>query len=83
MSERFFEEGKKNYETTENNVKLAALNAMRHMMLVQIGKGSTYPSLDLEDVNLILTVAGLPVIVPSEVDVPELKAIKINKEEEE
>ena len=83
MSDRFFEEGKKNYETPENNVKLAALNAMRHMMLVQIGKGSTYPSLDLEDVNLILTVAGLPVIVPSEVDVPELKAIKINKEEEE
>ena len=83
MSDRFFEEGKKNYETPENNVKLAALNAMRHMMLVQIGKGSTYPSLDLEDVNLILTVAGLPVIVPSEVDVPELKEIKINKEEKE
>ena len=67
MSERFFEENKK-YETPENNVKLAALNAMRFMMLMQIGKGASYPCLDLDDVNIILTVAGLPVIVPGEVN---------------
>lgn len=76
MSERFFEtEDKRNYETPENNVKMAALKAMRHMMLVQIGKGSTYPSLDLEDVNLILTVAGLPVIVPGEINKKEVEVI--------
>lgn len=68
-------------ETPETNVKNAALNCMRHKMLVQIGKGSAYPSLDLEDVNEILVVAGLPVIVPNEVNVPELKVIKSKKEE--
>lgn len=74
MSERIF-------ETPENNVKAAALKCMRHKMLVQIGKGSAYPSLDLEDVNEILVVAGLPVITPDEVNVPELKIIKTEKEE--
>lgn len=76
MGERFF-------ETPETNVKGAALNVMRHKMLVQIGKGSTYPSLDLEDVNEVLIVAGLPVIVPEEIKAPELKIIKTEPKKEE
>lgn len=75
MSERFF-------ETPETNVKGAALNVMRHKMLVQIGKGLSYPSLDIDDVNEILIVAGLPVIVPDEIKAPELDVIKVEKEAE-
>ena len=75
MSEMF-------YETPETNVKAAALKVMRHKMLVQIGRGSSYPSLDLEDVNEILIVAGLPVIVPAEIKAPEIDVIKVEKEAE-
>ena len=84
MSERFFETPEKRFENPENNVRAAALRVMRHKMLVQIGKGSGYPSLDLDDVNEILIVAGLPVIIPVEIKAPELKIIKTepNKEEE-
>ena len=69
-------------ETPETNVKAAALKVMRHKMLVQIGRGSSYPSLDLEDVNEILIVAGLPVIVPAEIKAPEIDVIKVEKEAE-
>ena len=75
MGERFF-------ETPETNVKGAALNVMRHKMLVQIGKGLSYPSLDIDDVNEILIVAGLPVIIPDEIKAPELDVIKVEKEAE-
>ena len=76
MSDKFF-------ETPETNIKAAALKCMRHKMLVQIGKGSAYPSLDLEDVNEILVVAGLPVIVPAEAKAKEVDVIKVDKEEPE
>ena len=76
MSERFF-------ETPTTNVTNAAIKLGRHKMLIQIAEGMNHPTLSLNDFNEMLVVAGLPVIVPSEVDVPELKVIKINKEEEE
>ena len=82
MSERFFEAPEKHYETPENNIRAAALRDMRHKMLVQIAKGSAYPSLDLEDVNEILVVAGLPVIVPDEIHAKEVDVIKVDKEAE-
>ena len=80
MSERFFETPEKHYETPETNVKVAALNLARHKMLVQIAKGHTYPSLDIDDLNEVLMVAGLPVIVPQEVNTPELKIIQTSKD---
>ena len=50
----------------------AALLLLRHKMLVRIGKNanSKYdldPELDINDVNEILIVAGLPVIMPDDV----------------
>lgn len=68
------------YETPENNVNWAALKLLRHKMLIEMGKGRTYPTLDVDDVNEILVVAGLPVIVPDELKAPELKIIKLNEE---
>ena len=80
MSNRFFETPE-HMETPETNVKAAALRLMRLKMLVQMGKGSSYPSLDLDDVNEILTVAGFPLITPEELKAPELDIIKVEKEE--
>lgn len=64
-------------ETPTTNVTIAAIKLMRFKMLIEIGKGLSYPSLDIDDVNEILTVAGLPVIVPDEVKAPEVKVIKV------
>ena len=60
-------------ETPETNVKLAALNLLRFKMLTKIGEGSFY--LNEQDVNEVLTVAGLPVIVPGELNKKELEVI--------
>lgn len=74
----------KQYETPENNVKMAALRLMRFKALCEIGK--VYKTsewvLRLQDVNEILTVAGLPVIVPEELKTPEIDVIKVNREDE-
>ena len=70
-------------ETPETNVKMAALNLLRHKMLVEVGKGSSFPMLTLDDINEVLIVAGLPVITPNKVNTPELKVIKTKKEETE
>lgn len=74
MSDRFF-------ETPETNVKMAALKLLRHKMLVEMGKGRTFPSLEVEDVNEVLIVAGLPVITPDELKAPEVEVINVEKEE--
>ena len=68
------------FETPETNVKAAALKLMRHKMLIEIGRGLSFPSLDLKDVNEILLVAGLPVIMPDETKAPEVDVIKVDKE---
>lgn len=75
MSERLFEENKK-YETPENNVKLAALNLMRFKAMREIAydKNLNYV-FSIDDVNEILLVAGLPVIVPGEVNKKEVEVI--------
>ena len=70
------------YETPETNVKAAALRLMRHKMLIQIGLNRTYPSLDIDDVNEILVVAGFPVIVPDEVLAPQVDVINVEQEGE-
>lgn len=78
----------KQYETPETNVKLAALNLLRHKMLIRIGEAvkntyDTTPKLYLEDINEVMIVAGLPVITPEEIIAPELKVIQTHKEEDE
>ena len=85
MSDRFFEEGKKDYETPETNVKLAALKLLRFKAMREMGRDNKYSdyALTIDDVNEILTVAGLPVIVPGELETKELKVIIGNKKEEE
>lgn len=70
------------YETPATNVTMAALKLLRHKMLVKIASGSKYPSLDMEDINESLIVAGLPVIVPEEVLAPQVEVINVEKEDE-
>ena len=72
-----------NYETPETNVKAAALKLMRHKMLIEVGKDRAFPSLSIDDVNEILVVAGLPVIIPEEIKVPEVDVIKVDKTDSE
>lgn len=61
----------------------AALELMRHKMLVEMASGKNYPGLNNDDINEILIVAGMPIIVPNEINIPELDIINIKKEEEE
>jgi len=68
-------------ETPETNVKLAALNLMRHKALINLAQGRS-GGLYFEDVNEILVVAGLPVIIPDELNAQELKVNKVEKEED-
>lgn len=63
-------------ETPESNIKYAALKLMRHKMLVQIAEGRATPNLYIEDVNEILIVAGLPAIIPTEVNKKEVEVIQ-------
>lgn len=58
----------------------AALELMRFKVLKEVAEGSRYPGLTIADVNEILTVAGMPVIIPEEVNAPELKVIKPERE---
>lgn len=60
MSNQFF-------ETPETNVNRAALKLLRHKMLTEVGKGRSYPALDVDDINEVLIVAGMPAIMPDEV----------------
>ena len=71
-----------NIEMPETNVKLAALKLLRHKMLAQMAS-SKYPSLDAEDINEVLVVAGLPVIIPEEINSKEVKVIEVEKTKEE
>ena len=58
-----------------NNERLkAALELMRFKALMDIA-GDTVPPLDIKDINEILIVAGIPVIVPDEVNKKELEVI--------
>lgn len=66
-------------ETPETNVKHAAINLMRHKMLVQIAEGVSTPELSIEDVNEILLVAGFPVITPNEIHAKEVEVIKVER----
>lgn len=84
MSERFFEtEDKRNYETPENNVKMAALKLLRFKTLTELGRDGKLSTwvLRAQDVNEILTVAGLPLIVPEEIHAKEVEVIKVEEEE--
>jgi len=56
-----------------------ALELVRHKALVNVAEGYNYV-LDIEDVNECLVVAGLPLIVPGEINAKEVNIIKTEKE---
>lgn len=64
-------------DTPETNVKLAALNLLRYKMLKSIEKneGRYTPDIDVEELNDVLIVAGLPVVTPAEVKAKEIDVL--------
>ena len=58
-----------------------ALELIRHKVLVELSKGYS-GMLDPEEVNEAMVVAGLPLIVPGEVNAKEVNIIKTEKEDE-
>ena len=63
-------------ETPETNVKMAALKLLRHKILTELAS-SKFPSLSVEDVNEVLVVAGLPVVLPEEVNIKNLEVMSL------
>ena len=72
------------FKKPDENIQHAALKLLRFKMLMELEKDHGYsePSLDIEDVNEVLTVANLPVIVPSEVNAPEVNVIQVKEDAE-
>lgn len=59
----------------ETNERMkAALELLRFKALVDVA-GNNAPLLDIKDINEVLVTAGLPVIVPDEVNKKELEVI--------
>ena len=56
----------------------SALDLLRFMMLEEVAK--KYKDIDIDDLNKVLVVAGLPVVVPEEIKAKELDVIKIEEE---
>lgn len=66
--------GEKTMENSNFERFKAALELMRFKALVDVA-GDTVPLLDIKDINEILIAAGIPVIVPDEVNKKELEVI--------
>lgn len=66
------------------NIEHAALELLRFKALRKLA-GNKFPDylLGIDDVNEVLTVAGLPVIIPDELKAKELDVISTEKEEED
>lgn len=63
-----------NSEKTKEIRAEVAIELLRHKALIQIGKGGPC-LLDENDINEVLVVAGVPVIVPGEINHKELEVI--------
>jgi hypothetical protein len=67
----------KQYETPETNVEMADLKLLRFKALSEMSKGGSLDEwvLSIKDVNEILCVAGMPVIMPEELNKKEVEVI--------
>lgn len=66
--------GEKTMENSKNERLLAALELLRFKALADMA-GNNTPLLDFKDINEILLVAGIPVIVPDEINKKELEVM--------
>lgn len=69
------------YSNTEAcSIRMAsAMDLLRFKALKKLQQGH-FAMLDTEDVNEILTVAGMALVTPEEINIPELKIITAEKE---
>lgn len=65
------------YLTPANNIQMAALKLLRFKALSEMSKGGSLDEwvLSIKDVNEVLTVAGLPVIIPEELNKKEVEVM--------
>ena len=67
-------------ETREHRA-IVALELARHIALMKLAEKRTYV-MDFEEFNNIMVVAGMPFIIPEEVDTKEIDVIPVNQEDE-
>ena len=68
-------------ETREHRA-IVALELARHIALMKLAQNRTYV-MDFEEFNNIMVVAGMPLIIPEEVNEKEIDVIKVDKVDEE
>ena len=64
-------------ETREHRA-IVALELARHIALMKVAQNRTY-MLDVEEFNNIMVVAGMPLLMPEEVNIKEIDVIKVDK----
>ena len=64
-------------ETREHRA-IVALELARHIALMKLAQNRTYV-MDFEEFNNIMVVAGMPLIIPEEVNEKEIDVIKVDK----
>lgn len=65
-----------------NEIRMrAALDLLRHKLLKELAEESKYPSIKADEINEVFVVAGMPVVVPGEVNAKEVEIIKTEKED--
>lgn len=77
-------------QNVTTDVRTAAIILLKHKMLIKIGEAanSQYditPVLDVNDINEVLVVAGIPVIVPDDINkklVDVISTVCIDRSEE-
>lgn len=69
-------------ETREHRAVIG-MDFLRFLMLKALAENNKYPEISVEELNKVLFVGGMPLVVPSEVNEPELKVIGLDKEVEE
>ena len=64
-------------ETREHRA-IVALELARHIALMKLAQNRTYV-MNFEEFNNIMVVAGMPLIIPEEVNEKEIDVIKVDK----
>lgn len=67
-------------ETREHRA-VVALELARFIALERLAKDRTY-MIDIEDFNKIMIVAGMPLLMPEEVNAKEIDVIPVDQEDE-
>ena len=68
-------------QETKEHRAVVAMELLRFLMLREVGSGRHYTSIDIDTLNEVLCVAGLPLVVPEDVKEKEIDVINISRDE--